>query len=189
MRGDSAVQTAAWYIRVMTALVLGFGPFGAVTDNPSSRLALALDGRAVGAGHALVGRIMPVSYQRSFEVTMVAVAAVRPAFVLGVGVAMTRSASLVERFARNYAHGSVPDVDGEMRRDHGTGTLLAECAAAAELAAALGFGVSEDAGEYVCNAWLFQALRARLPCAFLHVPEAGADPDQVASGLGRFLAG
>ena len=68
------------------ALVMGFGPFGEVVDNPSCALATALDGTLAGP-FRIAGRTMPVSYRRCLETTAAAVAELAPTVVLGIGVA------------------------------------------------------------------------------------------------------
>ena len=172
----------------MTALVLGFGAFGDVVDNPSSRLALALDGRIVGARRNILrGFEMPVSYERCLNVTLALAAEHRPAFVLGFGVAVVRGAALVETTARNRANLHLADVDGSFISEHGSGPLEIGCPHAPSLATALGLACSPDAGEYVCNSWMYRVLRAGLPAAFVHLPSEGLDADRVAEGFGRFL--
>lgn len=130
---------------------------------------------------------MPVSYERSHSFTQEMCARHDPEFILGIGVAGGRTEALIERKGRNRAIRGAPDVDGVCLVDHGTGTLEMSCPWAEDVAAAIGIGVSDDAGEYVCNSWLFRALRAQLPAAFLHVPMEGFDADRLAEGLGRFL--
>jgi pyroglutamyl-peptidase len=174
----------------MVVLVLGFGPFGGVTDNPARRLALALDGRPLGSGRGrVVGREMPVAYDRCARVTMEAAKELAPAFVLGVGVAPTRSRAEVEAVARNVGDPTWADVDGITITAHGEGPPVLRAADAAPLAEALGVGLSDDAGAYVCNGWLYRALRAGLPAGFLHVPLDGLAPEPVLAGLGRFMGG
>ncbi|GDX80565.1 hypothetical protein LBMAG42_23760 [Deltaproteobacteria bacterium] len=173
---------------VMTALVLGFGAFRDVLDNPSSRLARSIDGRIVGVRQTILrGFEMPVSYERCFDQTLALAAEHRPAFVLGFGVAAGRVAALVESTARNRANHTIADVDGSFISEHGSGPLQIESRYAASLANALGLGCSPDAGEYVCNSWMYRVLRAGLPAAFVHLPAEGLDADRVAEGFGRFL--
>lgn len=172
----------------MTVVVLGFGAFGSVPENPSARIARAVDGLRIGAGNlTVVGRVMPVSYARSYEFTRSVIAEVQPVFVLGIGVATGREGPMVERVGRNVASATVPDVDDTVLTDHGAGAPTLECDWAAPLAAALRLPLSDDAGEYVCNSWLYRVLRAELPAAFLHVPLSGYAPEALAAGLGRFF--
>ena len=69
-----------------TVLITGFGPFPGVADNPSARLARALDGRVVG-GVRFVGEVLPVSYRRAPAQTLRLAAAHKADAILGTGVA------------------------------------------------------------------------------------------------------
>jgi pyrrolidone-carboxylate peptidase len=57
------------------------------------------------------------------------------------------------------------------------------------LAEALGAGVSDDAGAYVCNAWLYAVTRGLpgVPVGFVHVPDQGMPEDQLLAGLARLV--
>lgn len=174
-------------------LVLGFGPFGEVVDNPSRRLALALDGARVG-GRRVVGREMPVLYGESVALTERLVLAHQPAVVLGIGVAVRRQRPEVERFGRPQRLPSLPDVAGRIRPPGprgGPGPRAARGALAA-FAQALGAGLSEDAGQYVCNAWLHDCLdrlEDQRPVLFLHLPPAGLPPERLLRALPAVLGG
>lgn len=170
----------------MVVLVLGFGPFGSVVDNPARRLALAVDGADLG-GVRIVGREMPVSYARSEALTLAAARETGARLVLGVGVATKRTAAELEAVARNVRLVADADVDGVSLSDHGPGPEALGSPLAAPLAACLGVALSEDAGGYVCNGWLYRALRAGLPAAFLHVPPDGFPPERLVAGLGQAL--
>lgn len=159
----------------MKGLVLGFGPFAGVDVNPSEHLARSLDGRST-AGLSLVGAAMPVSYARSLQVTRDLVATHRPDWVLGIGVAVQRTVPQFERRGTGLGCDR-PDVDG-VCRDSADGEHLSGLPLD-DLAQALGHPLSEDAGTYVCNGWLHQAIEALapLPVGFLHIPPSGVDPD------------
>ncbi len=176
----------------LRVLVLGFGPFQDVRDNPASRLAHAVDGRLLG-GVRLIGREMPVSYGRAVPLTVSLAHSERADVVLGVGVARGRTAVCVERVGHRTGWTETADVDGVAGARHleelgseaaDTNSLGAEAWATVPcetLAGALGGVVSDDAGRYVCNAWLFgavTALGATRPVGFVHVPDAGIDPDR-----------
>ncbi|MEZ4318253.1 MAG: hypothetical protein R3F61_12155 [Myxococcota bacterium] len=169
-----------------TLLVTGFGPFGDVADNPASRLARALDG-AAHAGFHIVGREIPVSYTRGIDATVRLAHEHRADCVLGVGVATTRSTIQLERLARGSS-GPTPDVDG-ICTPVLPGPDCLESSLPVDLwAAALGCEVSDDAGRYVCNAWLHQVRQQlAVPVGFLHVPPAGADPVWFLDGLVRLV--
>ena len=51
-------------------------------------------------------------------------------------------------------------------------------------ASLLGGQRSDDAGDYVCNAWLYGVQRQlSVPVGFLHVPERGLDPGRLTEAL------
>jgi pyroglutamyl-peptidase len=166
-------------------LVTGFGPFRDVVDNPSARLVRAVHGRAA-AGHDIVGEVLPVSYSRGIARTLELAEQLRPAAVLGFGVAVGRTSVQVERIGR--AHRAGLDVDGVVPVEAGPSEVRATLDAD-HLAACLDVGVSDDAGRYVCNAWLHQvAQHCRAPATFVHVPPQGMDPDALVRGLARWLS-
>lgn len=140
-------------------------------------------------GATIVGAEMPVSYARGWLTALEYIRRTQPIFTLGIGVAVGRVEGMIESTARNVASVALSDVDDRAVGDLGTGPLDIQSPDAEALAGALGFGVSHDAGEYVCNAWLFQMLRARQRVGFLHVPLEGVPADPLAEGLGRFVDG
>lgn len=165
---------------MIRALVMGFGPFGAVSDNPAARLSRAVDGAQAGA--VLVrGAQMDVAWSRCWAQTQTEINAFDPHWLIGVGVAVGRSIPMFESVATNALHAGRPDVDGALRAEVEPGGPE-QRAATLRLAAAgpLGVGGSDDAGRYVCNAWLYQAIAqapASVGVAFLHVPAEGLAPD------------
>lgn len=166
-------------------LVAGFGPFLEVVDNPAARLAREVDGRH-GGGVRLVGRVMPVSYARGPSACLAWAAELGADAIVGIGVARGRELPLLERLGRRDADRALADVDGEALADLG-GPEVVELAGVEALAEALGVGVSEDAGRYVCNAWIHRVGRAFAgPVAFLHVPDEGFDVERLVEGLGTW---
>ena len=160
-------------------LVTGFGPFGAVEHNPSGALAREVDGASV-AGCSVRGLELPVSYRRAPALTREAARGCR--LVVGLGVAVQREGVQVELVGRR--HCERPDVDGEEPGLVGPERLEVSVDAAA-FAEALGGTLSEDAGSYVCNAWLYTALRdLSVPAVFVHIADAAALPaDRLLEGI------
>lgn len=153
-------------------LVLGFGPFLEIRDNPAEQLARAVDGALEGR---IAGRVMPVSYTRCLETTRQAIRTHAPAAVIGVGVARSRTTAQLERLAHGACN-DVPDVDGvcgSLRGAPRTATLPTA------FVDALGLEPSDDAGRYVCNAWLYGALDLHPHVGFLHVPPEGFDAERL----------
>lgn len=170
----------------MRVVVAGFGPFLEVTDNPAAAVVRALASRTYPADVEFV--VMPVSYRRSIAEVGAIVDRDRADLVLGFGVARGRDRPAVERIAVREATRDDADVDGEFGAgDLGEGPPALESALAPALAGCIGIEISEDAGRYVCNGWLYRALLRGWPAAFVHVPPAGTDVDRVHAGLVRWM--
>lgn len=171
-----------------SVLLTGFGPFPGVPENPSAALVRALDGRRV-RGVVLRGLVLPVSYARGPALALAVAHATGAAAVIGFGVSGRASGLEVERRAVRAAHPDLPDVDGVTLAELGPGPETTPATLDADaLARALGAVRSDDAGRYVCNAWLYRVSRALpVPVGFVHVPTAGADPDELLDGLARFV--
>ena len=168
-------------------LIAGFGPFNGVIDNPSAAIAEALDG-CIYNGVAVVGREMPVSHRRSIELCAMARASVDPVAILGIGVALSRTAVTVEDWASRPSDVGKEDIDGhavpvldgtepERRQSTIDGAKLAQL---------LDADLGDDAGDYVCNSWLFQAVGAfDIPVGFIHIPPTGLDPAKLLVAVGQ----
>lgn len=168
----------------MNVVVLGFGPFLDVSDNPAARLARAVNG--CGERVQIVGAEMPVSYRRARVRCVEMMTLYRPHLLLGVGVARGRTAAMVERTAFAETTREDPDVDGDFGEMEGPPSLMS--VGAESVAAALRLPLSDDAGRYVCNGWLYRALLDRFPAVFLHIPPAGFAPDTLIEGIERWAA-
>jgi pyroglutamyl-peptidase len=166
----------------MRLLLTGFGPFPGVTRNPTQALVEGLNGRVCG-GVTLSSVVLPVTYGGAIEETLAHVATLQPFAVLGTGVAVRRAKARVESTGRRRlggrpdAAGQPPDlVDGPDRV-----TSLWDVD---RFTALLGAVRSDEAGDYVCNAWLYGVQRAlSLPVGFLHIPEEGFEPDTLVHAL------
>lgn len=177
-------------------LVTGFGPFPGAPTNPTLGMLRHLEAHGVPDVDLAFARL-PVTFAGVRDALRDA-AACRPDAVLLLGLATRRHVLNVETLARNVAGHATPDNDGAVP----PGSLLAEGApasraatwpAAAILAALRKAGheamLSNDAGDYVCNAALFHALGDALAPAvgFLHVPPAmeGVEPGPHAKRLAQ----
>lgn len=170
-------------------LVTGFGPFLSITDNPSGRLALAVDGLLLGPDIRVVAKVLAVNYETAVAQTLLSAAQINAIAILGIGVASGTANARVERTAFSLADGTTPDAAGQVRSLLGPEPSRTT-AAAEPLARALGIPVSDDAGRYVCNAWLYGVLGGtQVPATFLHVPDAGGDPEWLRAGLARWVIG
>lgn len=179
------------------ALVTGFGPFGAVRSNPSARVAIAVADRLSAAGFGARAETLDVT----FDVARTApsrLLADHPGatLLLHVGVAEGRQVVSLERTARNFVGGR-PDVSGNARAGSldvdgpPTRTTAVDVVALSRaLVSPVDVEISDDAGDYVCNAIYYASLaavaaRAGVRSLFVHVPPM---PDEQADAVGRALA-
>jgi pyroglutamyl-peptidase len=169
-------------------LLTGFGPFGDVVDNPSARLVRAVHG-LVGGGHRLQALVLPVQWGEATRRTVRAARELGPALVLGFGVATRRAVVEVEALGRPARSGldvlgrppPVPDDDGDDGDDR-PATVDVD-----RLVTALGAGRSDDAGAYLCNAWLHEVTAAlSCPTGFVHVPPDGLAPGRLIAALDAY---
>lgn len=157
-------------------LVTGFEPFAGIADNPSKRVALALDGPDVHV------EILPVGYHAAEE----ALTRLLPgdfAAVLLLGLAAGRNRISLERVAINFREPRRPD-------DRGFAPVSAPIVHAGPAAyfstlpidriqhrlGDRGFvsRISLSAGAYLCNAAFYLARHQigdlEIPCGFIHLP-------------------
>ena len=168
-------------------LVTGFGEFLDVRDNPSSRLARAVDGAVVEGPDGpwpVVGREIAVSYQRGVAETVALARSLGARLVIGTGVARQRDEVDVERLGFAGGDATTPDVDG-VCRPAADGQVRATIDTGG-FAAAMGARCSDDAGRYVCNGWLHDVVLGLpgVPVGFVHMSPAGMSPERLLRGLG-----
>lgn len=172
----------------MNVLVTGFGPFPGMSDNPTARLVRALDGLQIGRA-TVIGRVLPVSYRRGPEQAVRLARDHRAVLVVGTGVAASRANVCVERLAVRVAVGR-PDVDGAVDTGLSGADEVHASLDTAALARALGAVASDDAGRYVCNAWLHHVASALdVPVGFVHVPAAGIPVERMVDGIRALIGG
>ncbi|WP_255168867.1 pyroglutamyl-peptidase I [Natrononativus amylolyticus] len=93
-------------------LLTGYEPFGEFETNPARRLATTLDGEEV-SGTPIVGRELPVSFDRALPALRERIDEHDPALVVSVGLAGGRNALSIERIGINLREtGETPDNDG-----------------------------------------------------------------------------
>jgi pyroglutamyl-peptidase len=174
-------------------LLTGFEPFGGETVNPSWEVARALDGRRVGDA-VVVAEQLPCVFAQSLPALRAAIRRHRPAWVVCLGLAGSRSAISLERVAVNLSDARIADNAGAQP----AGTPVVAGGPAAYFtrlpvkalvqrlqAAGLPAELSMTAGSFVCNQvfyGLLHALRRRpgVPAGFIHLPplpqQAAAHP-------------
>jgi len=165
-------------------LITGFEPFGGEKINPSELVARGLDGRLI-AGRTLAVHVLPVETRNIGERLQRMVDEVGPDIVIGLGQAGGRHAMSVERVALNVLDFAQPDNVGVMRKNdvivRGGPDARISPLPFSEIAAAWtengipGY-VSNSAGTYVCNQFLYELLgiaeRKTPPIVggFVHLP-------------------
>ena len=167
----------------MTLLLTGFPSFADVERNPSEQIVAALDGSTIG-GHEVVGRVLPVSAERTPGAVRAAIAETSPRLALLLGVAPGRAGAL------DRAHGGqplrLPRRPTTTARSPSTSRssparpsrTSRPCRSGASSRPGRRPGipgyVSESAGLFLCNAAMYTALHATAaggpPAGFLHLP-------------------
>jgi pyroglutamyl-peptidase len=172
---------------MLTALVIGFGPFPGAPKNPSAELVrrLAKRRRSAFAGAKIVYAVLPTSYAAVNDELPALLRQHDPDAVLFFGLASRTPFLRIEQRAVNKATGFYADAS---RTKHATRLLgpglppelrvradprrLLSVARATRIDARL----SRDAGRYICNAAFYRALHEssgqRRPrvVAFVHIP-------------------
>jgi pyroglutamyl-peptidase len=151
--------------------VTGFEPFGGHDVNPSQLIA-----------EDLGGVVLPVSYARAADALRESLRERDPDVVVCLGLAESRSAIAVERFAHNLDEASTTDNDAAA----GSGaeiepggplacrsTLPVDAIVAALRDEGIPAEVSRDAGGYLCNHVFYvlaRTLKQHQLGGFVHVP-------------------
>ena len=165
-------------------LVTGFEPWAHHARNPAQALAEGVDGWRHGDLVA-TGLVLPVARDAGRGTALAALRDLRPSVVLHLGLAASRQAITVERWAHNHADFVVPDNSGaqprgECLREDGAARLASSLEVAAVVGALSAAGMpaaaSATAGTFVCNAVLYGTLDWAAThaypgaVAFIHLP-------------------
>ena len=184
-----------------TLLVTAFGAFPGAPCNPSAEIVADLErhwrGRFSRMGVKLVTAVLPVVHAIGPLIDAL-VARDRPDAIVHLGLAGRRRSVTVESRARNSVTTLKPDARGAFAptRTHGRAaarTLPSGWNGALLAARLRGAGVdavmSNDAGDYVCNAALWRSLEAgTAPAVFVHVPKKRrTSPAEIARALADVL--
>jgi pyroglutamyl-peptidase len=172
------------------ALVTGFEGYGGRGRNPAGEIAKALDKQTIG-GCAVVGRQLPVSYEKLSKGLTDLMQELQPEIVISVGLWPGESVIRLERIGINCADFEIPDNEGCMVTDmpitNNAGaavmaTLPNRHIRSALLKAGIPTRISSTAGTFLCNATLYstlsfaQTMRKAPLTGFMHVPYL---PEQV----------
>jgi len=165
-------------------LLTGFEPFGEHRVNPSELLVRSLEGKTVG-GRAVAVRVLPSETRTLRDRIEAALVEEQPEVVIGFGLAVGRSAIALERVAINILDFEIPDAVGTMRKndtiarggpDARLATLPLDGILASWRAVGVPGFVSNSAGTFLCNQWLYEALSLTTNSAppvitgFVHLP-------------------
>ncbi|QXX73620.1 pyroglutamyl-peptidase I [Methylovirgula sp. HY1] len=166
-------------------LVTGFGGFPGAHHNPSLTLLTLLPrkrARLARLGIALELRALPVVYAGLGPRLAQLAAELRPDAILHFGLAGRRKIISLETRARNRVNPLHPDAHGARPRDlavlpgapHIVPTRLpTRQILSAWRRAGIASGLSNDAGDYLCNATLYHSLVAQSDATcvgFIHIP-------------------
>ncbi|MED5369944.1 MAG: hypothetical protein VX899_02925 [Myxococcota bacterium] len=166
-------------------LVTGFSQFPGVPENPTEHLALALNGTEV-EGQDLVGVVLPVTYEGLSSRLTQLETRWRPELVVGLGVAVGSERPRIEILGVNEV-AQTQDASGRIAPDLGPGPRELRVGLPVEgIRQELGAELSRDAGRYLCNAWLYTALRdLQAPALFVHVPMDAPSPQRMGRAIAR----
>ena len=161
----------------MKILVTGFKPFLGESVNPSEKLANGLS----KAFSFVESMVLPVEFEKSFELLKDKMSAVNPDFIIMMGQAAGRGNVCLEKVGLNWVQTENADEAGFTPK---SGKILPD----RELALMTKFPIDQvflelkkagfpieisfSAGAYVCNDLYFRVLNEfkNIPAIFIHVP-------------------
>lgn len=177
-------------------LLTGFEPFGEFKVNPSELLMRSLEGRTI-AGCLVAVRVLPSETRALRDRLEAVIRETQPEILIGTGLAARRTGLSVERAALNVLDFEIPDAVGTMRKndpvarggpDARMSTLPLDLIVDAWKSNGVPGSISNSAGTYLCNQWLYEALAlttnsappvavgfVHLPCLPAQAMELGAD--------------
>jgi pyroglutamyl-peptidase len=169
-------------------LLTGFGPFRLHGTNPSEALVRSLSDTFENCSN-IQTLILPTDYKKSWEDLKTALDDFKPDIVLSFGLAARRSHICLESIAYNKASTALADISGYRPEQ----AMLIENAPSSyhsrlplkrleKTLRANGHNVrvSRNAGDYVCNATLFNLLNyakekaPEMKSTFVHIPKPRA---------------
>jgi pyroglutamyl-peptidase len=171
-------------------LLTGFEGYGGRTINPAEEVARRLDGATI-AGAVVRGRTLPVRFAEIGSRIAGLIEELRPRAVIGLGLWPGEPMLRIERIAANIADFRIADNAGLIAKapvvEGGPAAFLSTLPIEAIRDRLVDAGIparlSGTAGQFLCNALMYHALRlcaGRAPpicCGFIHLPYL---PEQVA---------
>lgn len=173
----------------LSIIATGFGPYPGAPENPTEWLMrrLAVDAPAFGAAIRFQSFVLPTEYDGLGERMALIGKIAAPDIAIHFGLSRQAHGFRLERLARNRvatdrvdARGKVP-AKAELAPGLGdiVSTLPVERCAAALNAAGIPAGLSDDCGDYLCNALFFHSCGGLFSgfqprwAGFVHVPPLG----------------
>jgi pyroglutamyl-peptidase len=163
-------------------VMTGFKPFGEIKHNPSEWLANYFHQKSI-AQFSIESEILDVVYDTSEITLMKILTELKPQYLIMLGVANSRHCISLEKVAQNK-RGRTPDNTGSIPLNsliNNTGAIEYRSDINLERMMSLYKGkipleISSDAGDYLCNQVLYQALdikknnHIQTKIGFIHVP-------------------
>ncbi|WEG16578.1 pyroglutamyl-peptidase I [Alkalihalophilus pseudofirmus] len=164
-------------------LVTGFEPFLDHEDNPTRKIAAAIDGEVIGEYEVKVA-VLPVTFSEAAGKVREKIEETNLDAVIMLGLAAGRNRITPERVAINCNDGEV-DNDGVKKQDEEIveggpaayfSTLPIRTFVDRLTEAGIPAAISNTAGTYVCNNIMYQTLHylkgrdLNIPAGFIHVP-------------------
>ena len=165
-------------------LVLGFEPFHEFKVNPSEMLVRGLEGRLL-SGRLVVGKVLPAETRSMEQRLRDILHEEQPEAVIGTGLAAGRTGLALERIGVNLIDFEKADAVGTVRKEEPIArggpearltTLPLDRIKAAWDAQAVPGYISNSAGTFLCNQFLYLALGLASEmnpppvCGFIHLP-------------------
>ena len=174
-------------------LLVGFEAYGGRGLNPAVEISKFFDGQTI-AGTTVTGAALPVRYEGMAARIDALIDGNYPSALICLGLWPGEAMIRLERFGVNLNDFEIPDNEGAIRRDPiepegpdaRRATLPLERIRKTLLAAGIPARMSSSAGNFLCNALLYESLGvlerrgATMPCGFIHLPYM---PEQVAGML------
>ncbi|MBR7552611.1 pyroglutamyl-peptidase I [Allobacillus sp. GCM10007491] len=167
-----------------TLLLTGFEPFLNFSENPTMTIVENLNEIEL-AGYKVVGKILPVDYEKSGDAIIKLIEELKPDAVVSLGLAGGRNQLTPERIAMNCNESDQPDNAGNTPRGeriHTDGpdgifsTLPIQQMVDRLHEAGYPAKISNSAGTYLCNHVMYRALyyfqqnNQQVPTGFIHIP-------------------
>ena len=159
-------------------LVSGFTKFAGFSDNITEKLIKKLPD--IIGKYEIYTIILPVEYEKSFDVLNDEISRSKPNIVIATGMAYARKKISIERLAVNIDSSDTPDNTGVIRKDQiidpkGEAAYFSTLTYDSEVYSSDHIINSYSAGTYICNDLFYRLLNSRKgkndpKISFIHFP-------------------